>query len=86
MNNFLTGPVRIQVRNNRNKSRDSPPCKIWVHYSLIILCSNIGTPKTSFSICDIWKSSGVLKHFRVITQHVINTNALKLYCCCEETG
>ena len=27
MNNFLTGPVRIQVRNNRNKSRDSPPCQ-----------------------------------------------------------
>ena len=25
MNNFLTGPVRIQVQNNRNKSRDSPP-------------------------------------------------------------
>ena len=29
MNNFLTGPVRIQVRNNRNKSRDSPPC-VWM--------------------------------------------------------
>ena len=27
MNNFLTGPVRIQVRNNRSKSRDSPP---WI--------------------------------------------------------
>ena len=31
MNNFLTGPVRIQVRNDRNKSRDSPPC-----YSVLI--------------------------------------------------
>ena len=26
MNNFLTRPVRIQVQNNQNRSRDSPPC------------------------------------------------------------
>ena len=26
MNNFLTCSVRIQVQNNQNKSRDSPPC------------------------------------------------------------
>ena len=25
MNNFLTHPVRIQVQNNQNRSRDSPP-------------------------------------------------------------
>ena len=32
--------------------------KIWVHYSLIILCSIIDTPKT-FSIWEFWKSSSV---------------------------
>ena len=30
MNNFLTRPVRIQVQNNQNRSRDSPP---WAMYS-----------------------------------------------------
>ena len=28
MNNFLTHPVQIQVQNNQNRSRDSPPCII----------------------------------------------------------
>ena len=27
MNNFLTRPVRIQVQNKQNRSRDSPP---WI--------------------------------------------------------
>ena len=30
MNNFLTRSVRVQVRNNRNKSLDSPPCCLFV--------------------------------------------------------
>ena len=34
--------------------------KIWAHYSLIIMCSNIGTPKIiNFSIWDKWKINGI---------------------------
>ena len=30
MDNFLTRSVRIQVQNNQNKSRDSPPCHAFI--------------------------------------------------------
>ena len=39
MNNFLTRPVRIQVRNKQNRSRDSPP---WI--KVIVQFVNIMPP------------------------------------------
>ena len=44
--------------------------KIWAHYSLIIMCSNIGTPKTiNFPFGTNGKlmvlGVPILKHFRV---------------------
>ena len=31
ISNFLIRPVQIQVQNNQNKSRDSPPCGIQLY-------------------------------------------------------
>ena len=44
--------------------------KIWVHYSLVILCSNIGTPQNNnFPFRTLGKvvvlGVPILKHFRV---------------------